>query len=327
MTAADINGDGRLDVLAGSTQGAQYYLNQPAGDGTVAWAPVAVDTPSDDVRSVAVADIDGDGRADLLVAGDAGVRYYLQEEPLAFTVHTLTTSASRGVAAADVTDHEPLDIFYSVGRTVRMHNWPRPYCPSGYQDGGDFTCVPDGECVSGYHDGGEGVCVLAEQCTEGYAQDEAGACTQCAVGYHGGGDGRCVPEGTCSDGYGDGGDGACVPNGTCSLGYHDNGEGTCVPQDQCAPGYENGGDGSCVLEGTCASGYHNGGTGWCVPEGTCTETYALDDEGACTVCDFGLHNGGAGHHDPSLLVCVSDDGFFVCVSDAAFFYRGHVSFF
>jgi hypothetical protein len=49
-------------------------------------------------------------------------------------------------------------------------------CPSGEHDGGDGTCVPEGECSDGFHDGGEGDCVLETRCSTNFYLSEAGTC-------------------------------------------------------------------------------------------------------------------------------------------------------
>jgi len=97
-------------------------------------------------------------------------------------------------------------------------------CVDGEHDGGDGTCVPEGECAAGHVLGGDGVCVPEGTCSEG---------------YHDGGEGICVPKGECSHGFADGGDGSCVADGFCADGYHDGGDSSCVPSDTCVPGFFN----------------------------------------------------------------------------------------
>jgi len=39
---------------------------------------------------------------------------------------------------------------------------------TGYHDGGDGVCVPNGICSAGFHDGGDGACVRDGTCSTGY---------------------------------------------------------------------------------------------------------------------------------------------------------------
>jgi hypothetical protein len=85
VQVADVNGDGHPDVLAVDYVGALVVLLQaPAGDGTLL-APVTYRTRDFGSCSLAVGDLDGDGRPDVVVAnagppGDPGsVAVFLQD--------------------------------------------------------------------------------------------------------------------------------------------------------------------------------------------------------------------------------------------------------
>jgi len=71
VAVADVNGDGRPDVLVANYFSGTVGVLLGNGDGTFQ-APVDYNVGFTPVRSVAIADVNGDGKADLLVGGDVG---------------------------------------------------------------------------------------------------------------------------------------------------------------------------------------------------------------------------------------------------------------
>jgi hypothetical protein len=80
---ADINGDGRLDVVAGSmNDGAVLWFEAPP-DPSGIWSPCIVDTDLAGVKGVFACDIDGDNDLDIIAAGrDAGMVVWYEQRDL-----------------------------------------------------------------------------------------------------------------------------------------------------------------------------------------------------------------------------------------------------
>jgi hypothetical protein len=106
--AADLDGDGRLDVLSASQTDDKiaWYKNQ--GGSPVVWTAYVITTTADSARSVHAADVDGDGRLDVLSASfnDSRIAWYRNDggNPVTWTTHTIITTASgaQSVHAADL---------------------------------------------------------------------------------------------------------------------------------------------------------------------------------------------------------------------------------
>ena len=111
LSLADLNGDGWLDLVEGSTGPNGVYLNDGAGS----FLPRRnLTTDTGNTRGVAVGDVDRDGDIDIVVANlNAHTRLYLNAgNGLDFTGYNVGTEPSRadGVALADMNGDGWLDV-------------------------------------------------------------------------------------------------------------------------------------------------------------------------------------------------------------------------
>ncbi|MDJ0868182.1 MAG: FG-GAP-like repeat-containing protein [Myxococcota bacterium] len=118
VEAADVDGDGDLDVLSASSgdDKAAWYENE-SGDGS-SWSERPVTTRADGASSLAVEDVDGDGDPDVVVgsARDGGVRVYFNIDGAGsfneLASHTITTAAAEAssVEVVDLDRDGDLDV-------------------------------------------------------------------------------------------------------------------------------------------------------------------------------------------------------------------------
>jgi hypothetical protein len=114
--AADLDGDGRVDVLSASMNDDKIAWYRNGGGSPVIWTTYTITTVADGALSVCAADVDGDGRFDVLSASenDDTIAWYKNGggSPLVWTPYTITSSANGAycVYAADVDSDGRVDV-------------------------------------------------------------------------------------------------------------------------------------------------------------------------------------------------------------------------
>lgn len=220
---ADIDGDGRTDIVAAHGAGVGWYRSLPTG-GVSAFrvvSPRGWFHPSD---------ADGDGDVDLrvddrwLVNDGAGDFLRMERDGL-------LGAEERPFFSADIDLDGDLDLFTDAIA------WDEGQMREGLAYNWLGRCVR--ECGPGMHDGGSGECTDAGECSPGYQIRR---------------DGLCLPAALCAPGLGDDGTGRCVALGSCGLGFWWDGA-RCRLQQRCPPGLAAAGDGRCLPRGECAPGY------------------------------------------------------------------------
>ena len=134
IDSGDLDGDGDLDLIAGSTQTdtLKAYINT-AGDGSN-WDSLAVSTTADGVNSVATADIDGDGDLDLAATLGGG-----------FDTTWFEALPTLRAQNASVDEGETIPITVTVGRIHQQVSFDftaYPGTASGVEDFLNLTDYP-----------------------------------------------------------------------------------------------------------------------------------------------------------------------------------------
>ena len=114
-TIGDLNGDGRNDVAVAEGFGSAVFIYYQKADHTM--DTVQTLTTDLSLRGVAITDVDHDGRAELILAGDAKIEVYKQDPvdhalvgPLNYPVSVTTVA---GFAVADLNNDSLADIVVS----------------------------------------------------------------------------------------------------------------------------------------------------------------------------------------------------------------------
>jgi hypothetical protein len=114
--AADLDGDGDLDILSASARDDKIAWYENSGGDHPSFTPHVIATNVDGAKSVYATDLDGDGDLDVLSASylDDKIAWYENDggSPLAFTSHVITTNAddAKSVYAADLDGDGDTDV-------------------------------------------------------------------------------------------------------------------------------------------------------------------------------------------------------------------------
>lgn len=98
LDTGDLNGDGLLDVVMGTNNGIDIFVQTPAG---VLAAPVLLPRTAL-VRQVEVTDLEGDGKVDILAGTFEGIKYFRNQGGLAFQEIAVAPEIVLEVEVADV---------------------------------------------------------------------------------------------------------------------------------------------------------------------------------------------------------------------------------
>ena len=127
VAIADLNGEGRNDILITDVGGSTIVvlLQDPAAAGHFL-APITTALPSGIGASIAIAELGGDGRPDVVIGGADGVAVFLQDalRPGAFApAQSYAASLTAdGVAIADVDDDGLPDVLTNRGTSSDVVN-------------------------------------------------------------------------------------------------------------------------------------------------------------------------------------------------------------
>eukprot|EP00900_Chrysochromulina_parva_P004319 jgi/Chrpa1/13889/Chrysochromulina_OHIO_Genome00024570-RA len=180
IAAADVDGDGDLDVLLGNGGGSRVLLN--AGNGTL-WTSIELPGGSAFTSSIAAADVDGDGDLDVLLGNDGTPSRVLLNagDGTSWTSITLPGggAATKSIAAADVDGDGDLDVLLgSFGTPSRVLPFIQCSDPGSARSRYGNGCVRCPSPTSRRDD----VSDVCYECDEHSQLDASGACVACTEG-------------------------------------------------------------------------------------------------------------------------------------------------
>ena len=144
LTTADIDGDGRLDIVTSNSDNKTVSVLFNNGDGFATAVVYAVGEPP---RSVAAADVNGDGYTDLVVgnSSNTSLTVLLNDGTGAFTEHKdyAIGGNSLSVAVADINGDGKADIIDLISTVNGPHTPPPGFLSILLNDGAGIFADPD----------------------------------------------------------------------------------------------------------------------------------------------------------------------------------------
>jgi hypothetical protein len=307
VRATDVDGDGRVDVLSASSGDNKiaWYRNQ--GGSPVSWTAYTISSVAAYAWCVYAADVDGDGRVDVLSASvnDNKIAWYKNGggSPPTWTAYTISSSApgATSVYTADVNGDGAVDVLSSSYVDDKIALYLNNMCPRGsFGPSGFAPCTP---CPPGRfgNNSVQASCIPCDAGRYGTAvgafNATAGCSGVCAAGY-------ACPAGStnatavaCSVGqYSLGGAGACI---NCSAGLYGatNALSTAACSGPCPAGTF--GNTSGLATSSCSG---NCSAGHACPTGSLNSTAVLcpagqfseGGAGVCSNCSAGLYGATMG---------------------------------
>ncbi len=158
MQAADVDHDGDIDLVLGDGGGPNNVLwfenprvNPPAGHGSdprvqANWTFHVIGSHGQTVHDVEVADLDNDGRLDVVTSGHGFTRIWKQNSPTSWTQRDLSSIAGSGVSLGDIDRDGFRDIATPAGwirnpHTISTGTWT--FFPINQATSGDECLVVD----------------------------------------------------------------------------------------------------------------------------------------------------------------------------------------
>ena len=151
IEVADIDGDGRLDIVARGYSDYQVRVlrNTSAGSGSISFAAAQAFNVQSGGQGLKLGDIDGDGKVDVLATGNSGKLYILRNNSTSGSVsfdpyYTISGSTSNNLADAAIGDLDgdgKVDIAFNDGNYT-MYVIKNNSVPGSLSFGSDIALNP-----------------------------------------------------------------------------------------------------------------------------------------------------------------------------------------